>query len=87
MFSYSVEKMLGCIKPVVACKRLYDGSVLADGGTLVVVNRDGWFVSAAHVFEVIPLFKRHLQEIKTYEAKLEKLKKIPLKRPKRTRRT
>ena len=68
MFSHSIEKILGCIKPVVACKRLYDGSVLADGGTLVVVNRDGWFVSAAHVFEVIPLFKRHLQEIKTYEA-------------------
>ena len=83
MFSHSIEKMLGCIKPVVACKRLYNGSVLADGGTLVVVNRDGWFVSAAHVFEVIPLFKRHLQEIKIYEAKLEKLKKDPSKEAKK----
>src|SRR3989304_2553238 len=83
MFSHSIEKMLGCIKPVVACKRLYNGSVLADGGTLVVVNRDGWFVSAAHVFEVIPLFKRQLQEIKIYEAKAEKLKKDSSKEAKK----
>ncbi len=74
MFSKAVEKVERFIRPVVICKRCHDGSVSAEGATLVIINKEGWFLSAAHKFEVIPLFKKHLQEMAAFTAKAKKLK-------------
>ncbi|MBI5562718.1 MAG: trypsin-like peptidase domain-containing protein [Deltaproteobacteria bacterium] len=63
MFSSAVSKASRFIRPVVVSQRHYDGSVDTGGGALVIVNRDGWFLSAAHLFEVVPAFERHKAEI------------------------
>ncbi|MDH4226831.1 MAG: serine protease [Deltaproteobacteria bacterium] len=74
MFGSAVEKALKYIRPVIASRRLYDGTVRADGGTLMVINKDGWFLSAAHIFEVIPLQKMDMKAMDDYHAKAAKLK-------------
>ncbi|MBI5599165.1 MAG: trypsin-like peptidase domain-containing protein [Deltaproteobacteria bacterium] len=73
MFSKAIEKVEKFIRPVVVCKRHYDGTIETCGGTLVVINKDGWFVSTAHVFEVIPLFNKHTREMAELEAKVRQL--------------
>lgn len=74
MFSKAIEKTLSYIRPVVTTNRHYDESVTTNGGTLVIINKEGWFISASHVFESIPLFRRHEAERAEYEKKLEEIK-------------
>ncbi|MBI5561126.1 MAG: trypsin-like peptidase domain-containing protein [Deltaproteobacteria bacterium] len=75
MFSKAVEKVERFIRPVVISKRYYSGEVETNGGTITVVNKEGWFLSAAHLFEVVPLFKKHTQEAAEQTAKIEELRK------------
>ena len=73
MFSKAIEKAEKFIRPVVICKRYYNGEISTDAGTLVVINKDGWFVSCAHLFEIIPLSRKHTLEIAEYAEKTAKL--------------
>ncbi len=74
MFSSAIEKVGEFIRPVVITNRHYDESITSSGGTIIVINKDGWFVSAAHVFESIPLLRRHQQEYEDYSEKVTKFK-------------
>jgi hypothetical protein len=44
-----------------------NGEVSAEGATIVIINKEGWFLGATHKFEVIPLLKRHRQEKETMD--------------------
>jgi hypothetical protein len=81
MFAKAIEKIEGCIRPVVSSRRHYDDSIETSGGTLIILNKDGWFLSSAHVFEAIPLSQLHTKEMEEYENKLKKLNgdKLPKK--------
>ena len=74
MFTNAIEITASYIRPVIVSKRYFDGSVETTGGTLVIVNKDGWFVSASHVFEAIPLQNIHKREYEEYERKLAELR-------------
>jgi len=92
MFSEAIQKIEGFIRPTIICKRTENGEVSAEGATIIIINKEGWFLGATHKFEVIPLLKRHRQEketmaknIKNFESmntptakkELEKLKPDP----------
>ncbi len=74
MFAKAIEKTAAWIRPVLTSNRYYDGTVETGGGTLTIINKDGWFLSASHVFECIPLFRMHSKEYEDFEAKVAKLK-------------
>lgn len=67
MFADAIKKAEGFIRPTIICKRMENGEVMAEGATIVIINKEGWFLSATHKFEVIPLLKRHRQEKETME--------------------
>lgn len=62
MFADAIKKIEGFIRPTIICRRMENGEVLAEGATIVIINKEGWFLGATHKFEVIPLLKRHRQE-------------------------
>lgn len=65
MFSESIKKIEGFIKPTIICKRMENGKISAEGATIIIINKEGWFLGATHKFEVIPLLKKHRQEKET----------------------
>ncbi len=74
MFTKAIEKAQKFIRPLIVCRRHHDGSVAADGATITIVNDQGWFISSARAFEVIPVSRMHMKEAAEFTAKLAKLK-------------
>jgi hypothetical protein len=51
--------------PVIICRRTIDGECSAGIGTFVVVNKDGWIVTAAHILQL--MLQMTLDERRTRE--------------------
>lgn len=54
--------------PVIISRRFWDGSVECACAAFIVVNRDGWILTAAHVIEMLMEYQRHQGEIAKYQA-------------------
>ena len=83
MFADAIEKISGAVRPVVACRRNFDKSTETTGATLLVINKEGHFISAAHAFEVIPLSKIHASAASKLAVKTVDLQKKDTKEAKR----
>lgn len=64
MFRAAVEQAEGYTRPVVMSMRMWRGDVGAGVGSFVVVNDEGWIVTAAHVFEPGQKFADHADVVK-----------------------
>ena len=53
MFSKAFEMAAGFTRPVVISSRKVNGECQSSVGAYVIVNREGWFLTAAHLFGVI----------------------------------
>ena len=49
MFADACENMMKCTFPLISSKHMVDGSSSSGIGTFVVINPDGWAITAAHV--------------------------------------
>lgn len=61
-------------KPVIVSTRTYDGTVSSGGAAFVVVNRDGWIVTVAHLWNSFHTANVHKKEIAAYEAQLQSIR-------------
>jgi Trypsin-like peptidase domain len=59
--------------PIVVSARLYDGRVQCAVGAFVVLNEDGWILTAAHLLEPATLYPAHRTEIAEHERHAEKI--------------
>jgi hypothetical protein len=57
--------------PVIISMRFYDRSVECTGGAFVVLNDEGWIITAAHIWESFLAFQKHTRELKAYKQQLE----------------
>jgi hypothetical protein len=55
-------------RPLVISTRRLSGAVESAVATWVLLNADGWFLTAGHVFAVWPGFQAHLAEVRAYRA-------------------
>ena len=53
--------------PVVVFRRFFDGEVQSSLATFIIVNEEGWLLTAAHVVSEIPLIQRHREAIAAHE--------------------
>lgn len=51
MFADACEKAIGCSFPIVVSLRRVNGKIENSVCTAVMVNKDGWFITAGHIFE------------------------------------
>lgn len=61
-------------RPVIVSTRTYDGAVSSGCAAFVVVNRDGWIVTVAHLWEAHHTANAHRKEITAYEAQLQDIR-------------
>ncbi len=57
-------------QPFILTMRFYDGSVDCGLGSFVVINDEGWAMTAAHNFGVVFSYNQHQPEIKAYQDSL-----------------
>ena len=56
MFAEACERMMKCTRPVIVSQICVDGSFSSSIGSFVVINQDGWVLTAAHL---IASFRQH----------------------------
>ena len=88
MFADAVRIATHYTRPVIISMRFHDTTLESGMAAFVVVNDDGWIVTAAHLFRAMIAFPAHQKEIAAYEAaktkraKSKKKAKIPKRNPK-----
>lgn len=68
MFADACEKMMKCTRPVIASTAMVNGTISSSVGSFVVVNPDGWFITAAHVVASLFGYKACVQKMAEVDA-------------------
>ena len=69
MFSQALQSIEAYTMPVVITDVLLDKSLRSGCGTFIVLNKDGWILTAAHIVQQLGLRQQHQQLIAQYEAR------------------
>ncbi len=69
MFSKAYKISSRYTHPLLISNRFYDGTITSGVGSFVIINRDGWIVTAAHILDSLLTFHRHQEEITRYNAR------------------
>jgi hypothetical protein len=75
MFVSALKQVEKFTFPVVISTRQISGEVKAGCGAFVILNREGWILTAAHIIQPLLIKEKHKQEIAKYEAEKERIKK------------
>ena len=63
MFAKAYEIAAAFTYPVIVSMRFFDDTVRCSLGSFIVVNDEGWAITAAHVIEPASAYRQHQQEI------------------------
>jgi hypothetical protein len=73
MFSKAYEIAKNFTRPLVVTMRFYDKSIDSGLGAFIILNDDGWLITAAHNLGAAFAFNQHQIELKEYTEKVEKI--------------
>jgi Trypsin-like peptidase domain len=74
MFANAYEKAKHFTRPVAMSARLESGQVTCGLGTFVIVNREGWIITAAHVLNNVAALPQHQQQRTAYQNAVQEIK-------------
>ena len=64
MFAVACEKAMRYTRPVIISARTVDGTTHSGCAAFIVINRDGWIITAAHIFDQMFKFQEDMKKIK-----------------------
>ena len=68
MFADACQKAIDYTRPVAISTRQYDGTLHTDVGAMIVLNEDGWVITAGHVFDSFAKFQGDQKKIEEINA-------------------
>lgn len=74
MFADAYEVASAFTVPVVVSMRFHTGEVECSVGAAIVVNRDGWLVTAAHMLQPLDLHRGHQAGIAAYDQQVDEIR-------------
>jgi hypothetical protein len=77
MFAKACKQAGGFTRPVVTMKRFFDGSTESGCGAFIVINADGWALTAAHLFFARDTLQRHARNITDYFMRIHTIQQDP----------
>lgn len=77
MFADACQKVSEFTKPVVISTRLQDGTVRTECGTFIILNREGWTITAGHMYDSLVKFQTDQNKIKEITALNESRSSLP----------
>lgn len=73
MFRKALDIVSSFTLPVIISKRFYSKKVEAGCGTFIIINSEGWILTAAHVLADMSISKEHTKEYKQYKEDVSKI--------------
>lgn len=73
MFSKAYEIAKKYTLPLVVTLRFFDKTIEGGLGSFIILNEDGWLMTAAHNFGASIAFNQHQKEIQEYNDKVQKI--------------
>ena len=67
MFADACEKMTRCTRPIISSALTVGGTLNSTIGSFVVINREGWALTAAHIVEPARRFRADSEQIRIAE--------------------
>lgn len=67
MFADACQRAMSYTRPVVVSTRRHDGSVGSECGTFIVINREGWIITAGHMFDSMVKYQSDVKKIREIE--------------------
>ena len=77
MFSNAISIAATYTRPVIISKRLENQQVSCGMATFVVINKEGWILTAAHVFQDAFLAQTHQKERQQFQAAVDVIQANP----------
>ena len=77
MFADAYNKASSFTHPAVASVRFFDGTVECSLGAFVILNPEGWMVTAAHILSGNIAFQKHSKEIADYKEQVLAIEQDP----------
>ena len=66
MFSRAYEIASQYTRPLIISHRFYDGKVQSGLGSFILINQEGWILTAAHLIEPINTFNQHVKAMREF---------------------
>jgi S1-C subfamily serine protease len=63
--------------PVICSMRFFDDRVECSIGSFIVVNDEGWVITAAHLIEPAAVYQQHQQKIAAYASQVKEIERGP----------
>ena len=77
MFSKAYELTSGFTKPVINSVRFSDNSIESSLGSFVILNEEGWIITAGHILNSFAGFKNHQKETSKHNATIKDIQNNP----------
>lgn len=71
MFAKAVKKAMEYTKPIVVSVKTIDGTIDSTCGAYVLLNNEGWFITAAHIFQPYLKYMNDKNVIAEYHKKVK----------------
>ena len=73
MFAKAYQIASNYTQPVLISTLRFDGTVECSVGTFVIINAEGWIVTAAHIFDIMLTHQRDRAEINQYNQEISEI--------------
>ena len=73
MFADAYKKAIAFTRPVITSLRFFNKSVGSGCGAFVVINEDGWILTAGHIFDSFVEFKKNEEELLDHRKKVQSI--------------
>src|SRR3990167_1250003 len=75
MFANAYKIATKFTRPVIISIRTFDGKVNCGCGSYILLNKEGWILTAAHILDSLLAYNQNKEEIKKYNEEVEAIKK------------
>ena len=69
MFAKACERVYKFTRPLIISTRTVDGTVSSSCGTFIIINPEGWILTAGHLFDSFVKYQQDMKKIKEVEEK------------------
>ena len=77
MFAKAYDIVKDFTKPIIVSTRLLNGEVDSSVASYIVLNNEGWILTAAHIFDGYASYQKHKKEVKEYKDKIKAIESDP----------
>ncbi|MCK6544222.1 hypothetical protein L6Q79_16270, partial [bacterium] len=77
MFAQALKEVHKFTHPVILMMRRFDGKISAGCASFVVLNSDGWIITAAHVLEAAQFYNTSKSQLQEYQSKIDQINADP----------